>query len=201
MIALTFSGSDQRVAEHITAAGPRIIDSLVAKLNALDAELQAKIVGELSGEILKRHTGIAAGSIRALPARSSGGTITGTVQGGGGPAYYLAIQEEGSDHEYPILPKNKKALAFFPQGSAGAATALGTGKVAQSIFAGKRGVNRHIRAGQAARARFGSLGGVVVKGVIHPPIEARHPLAKAQEEFAPQMLEGLRETLARSLNQ
>jgi hypothetical protein len=96
MLNLSFDGSDVRVAEMLRLKGPTIVQAVMGKMNALMLQLQAKIVGEkLQGQVLKHRTGKLAASIREIPAVLEGGTVTGAVEGGGGPAWYGRIHEYG----------------------------------------------------------------------------------------------------------
>lgn len=85
--------------------------AVMAKLDNLDAELQRRIVANLQGPILNQITGKAARSVEAIPARRAADMIEGSVQAGGGPAFYLKFQEEGTNGPYEIAAKGK-ALAF-----------------------------------------------------------------------------------------
>jgi hypothetical protein len=173
--------------------GRLVREALRAEVDKLDEELQSKIVGgPLNGAILKRRTGKLAGSVRVVPATIGADNIHGQVQAGGGPAFYGRFQEDGTRGPYPIRPRNKKALAFFPQG---AADALGSGKSAQQVFQGKRGVNRTIRSATKASA----LGSVVVKGVMHPGLSPRYFMRDSFEAFKPTIKNRLQITIRRAL--
>jgi hypothetical protein len=117
MIEADFGGSDVRVEMYLRSRGPAIEAALLSKSDYLMLKLQAYIVDEkLSGQVLNRRTGTAAGSVRTVPATNEGGSITAGVVGGGGPAFYLAIHEYGGEGPYEIVPNEKKALAFLVGG-------------------------------------------------------------------------------------
>jgi hypothetical protein len=90
--------------------------ALTVKLDNLNAELQRRVVENLQGNILQQRTGKAARSVEAIPAARSGDIIEGGVQAGGGPAFYLKFQEEGTSGPYVIEAKGK-ALAFMMDGT------------------------------------------------------------------------------------
>jgi hypothetical protein len=89
--------------------------ALVRKVDSVDAQLQMRIVENLSGQVLQIRTGKAARSVEMIPARVVGNTITGAVQAGGGAAFYLKFQEDGTK-PYEIVPVRAKVLAFQVQG-------------------------------------------------------------------------------------
>lgn len=117
MITLSFSGTDGTVIQRFFGKGAAIVHALATKLQALNFQLQAKIQGEkLQGQVLNQRTGKLAASVRALPVEEEAGQIRGSVQAGGGPAFYGRIQEKGGTSEYDIAPVNKQALAFMLTG-------------------------------------------------------------------------------------
>lgn len=114
MISITFSGSDQALIERFQGKAAAIVHALATKLQALNFQLQAKIQGEkLQGQVLQQQTGKLAASVRALPVEEEAGQIRGSVQAGGGPAFYGRIQEKGGTTAYEIVPVNKQALRFM----------------------------------------------------------------------------------------
>lgn len=173
-----------------------IVGRLLRQLMLSMIKLQAYIVTEkMSGQVLRHITGKAAGSIRVEEVVVSGNTLTGSVVGGGGPAFYLNIQEKGGTREYEIKPVHKKALAFFPSGSMGAAVQrmqpIGVGKgVLRSLYRRGGGFGRELKPSKAAT--FGAMGGVVVKGVIHPPLPARPVMSTGLEEMRAKIVIDLR---------
>jgi hypothetical protein len=118
MLKISFIGeSDSRLLESLKAKGPRIIEVLMTKVNALMFALQAYVVGQkLSGQVLHHRTGVLSGSIRAIPAALEGTSIIGAVEGAGGPAFYGAIHEYGGTGAYPIVAVRARALAFLMDG-------------------------------------------------------------------------------------
>lgn len=117
MISLTFSGSDSALVERFARKASVITSALAVKLQALNYRLQAKIQGEkLQGQVLNQRTGKGAASVRALDVEKTPGEIRGSVQAGGGPAFYMRTQEKGGTSEYTIQPVNKQVLAFMLNG-------------------------------------------------------------------------------------
>jgi len=117
MISLTFSGSDATLIARFERKANLAVHALASKLQALNFQLQAKIVGEkLSGQVLNQRTGKGAASVRALQVEQEPGQIRGSVQAGGGPAFYMRIQEKGGTSDYTIAPVDKKVLAFMMDG-------------------------------------------------------------------------------------
>lgn len=99
------------------ASVPIIIEALRTKLDALDFALQSRIVSDkLSGQVLQHRSGKLAASIRAIPTVREGTELVGSVEGGGGPAFYAKFHEYGTTRQYEIVPTNKKALAFMVGG-------------------------------------------------------------------------------------
>jgi len=87
---------------------------LMATMNELTKRLQARILTRPGTPVSADHRrkGWLANSVIPVPASASGGTISGSVQAAGGPAWYGKLFEEGSSSPYPIIAANKKALAF-----------------------------------------------------------------------------------------
>jgi hypothetical protein len=83
-------------AASIRAKGPRIIQAIIKKINGSMIALQSYIVtGKLSGQVLKHRSGKLANSIRVNPAEAEGATVTASVEGAGGPAWYGRLHEFG----------------------------------------------------------------------------------------------------------
>lgn len=117
MISISFNGTDQAVVARFRVKSAQILAALARKLAALDFRLQAKVQGQkLQGQVLNQVTGKLAASVRALPVEEDTGKVSGTVQAGGGPAFYGRIQEKGGTTAYDIRPVNKMALAFMLDG-------------------------------------------------------------------------------------
>jgi hypothetical protein len=192
-VGITFGGSDQVVLAFLRRQVEAIVARLSRQLNLSMIKLQRYIVTEeLSGQVLQNKTGLLAGSINAIPTTAQGSEITASVEGAGGPAWYGQVQERGGTSEYEIAPVNKKALAFFPGGSLG-----GGGGIAQVAKGTLKGLYQRGRSGFGRELRpsklsqFSSLGGVVVKKVIHPPLPKRPFMSPA--------LTAMRDTIVQDL--
>jgi hypothetical protein len=195
MIRLSFGSSDQRVLSAIQAKRVAVVPALANTLDELMLELQRSIQRKLSGEVLQHHSGKALASVIKQPTVVSGTRISGRVTGGGGPAFYLRIQEVGGTRAYEILPRFKKALAFFPGGSLGAGG--GIVPIRHDILRGlytRSGSQRgSLKPGQVGTAA--SLGGVVVRKVIHPPLKARPTFAPSLRDMQIEIINKLRSSL------
>lgn len=100
--------------EEFRSRADRIIAALIARTQAIDEALQAKITGEkLSGQLLQQRTGKLIGSVRTMPVINTGAEIIGGVQAGGGPAYYAKFQNYGTDGPYEIKPLDPKGVLAF----------------------------------------------------------------------------------------
>jgi hypothetical protein len=125
MLKISFiNNSDQRLVETLRTKGPAIVRAIVSKLNELMISLQSYIVSsKLSGQALQRRTGTLAGSVRYIPAVLEGTTITGAVEGAGGPAWYGSLYEDtdaggtgGVPHSWLITASKARALSFLVDG-------------------------------------------------------------------------------------
>lgn len=125
MLRISFAAnSDQRLVQALERKGPAIVRVLMGKVNELMIMLQSYIVAQkLSGQSLRRRTGVLAGSIRYVPASIEGTTIVGSVQGAGGPAWYGKLFEDpradgegGVGHSWQITAVRARALAFMVDG-------------------------------------------------------------------------------------
>jgi phage gpG-like protein len=98
LIKIGFVGdSEKRLIAKLEEKGPLIIQVLATKLNLLMLQLQQYVVREkLSGQILHQRSGTLKDSVRALPVELQGTTITGTVEAGGGAAFYGRFHEYGA---------------------------------------------------------------------------------------------------------
>lgn len=108
-------------AEKIAAMkrkGPNVIRVLMGKMTALAFQLQSKIVqGKLSGQVLKRHTGMLARSVRVDPAHFlDAHTIRASVLSSEGVAFYGKVHERGGIGMYDILNTRARALKFISGG-------------------------------------------------------------------------------------
>lgn len=100
--------------EEFRSRADRIIAALIARTQAIDEALQAKIAGEkLSGQLLQQRTGKLIGSVRTIPVVNTGAEIIGGVQAGGGPAYYAKFQNYGTAGPYEIKPLDPKGVLAF----------------------------------------------------------------------------------------
>ncbi len=203
MIQISFNSSDKRVAEALARRGPAVVERVADRLEGLMLELQRRVQQKLSGEVLQHRSGKALGSVIKEPIEKSGTKIVGMVKAGGGPAWYLIVQEKGGTRQYEIKPVNKKALAFFPGGSVGGAISSGTG----SFLPGKSTVRGlYARSGRAGGSlkpgrleTFGRLGGIVVQKVIHPPLPVRSFMRTSLEELQGKIIEGVRQAAVQGL--
>ncbi len=111
-ISFEITGEDT-LLESLRAKTDRFTAALIAKVDLLDAILQAKIQAKLEGPVLQHRTGNLVRSIEMIPAKLEGDNIVGAVQGGGGVAFYGRFQEYGTRGPYQIVATNKKALHFL----------------------------------------------------------------------------------------
>jgi|SRR5277367_1852979 len=184
--------------------------NLQAKLRTAPAEIQECMIramdkeivdlvdyivaNKLQGQVLRRETGKLAASIKALPSEFSAGTVIGSLQYGGGEASYGQSFEEGGQGAYPIVPVNKKALAFF----------AGGGPVPRSSSVMAR-IVRDMGSASASRrssgiVRFGQLGGTVVKKVMHPPIPKMPFIKPSIDENRDKINQNLKTAIAECMN-
>jgi hypothetical protein len=103
--------------------GPRIVQVLTSKLNALLFTLQSYIVSEkLSGQMLKRGTGALSASVRIIPAEFNATNIIGGIESSGGPAFYGKFFEiesaggTGGTKAHTIMAVKARALRFVMGG-------------------------------------------------------------------------------------
>ena len=188
MIRISFNGSDERLIASMKARGPQIREGLRLGLEQGMIELQARIQRKLSGEVLQSRGGGLLGSVRMQPIIATDQSITGGVQAGGGLHWWAKVHEWGGNTAYEIWPVNKKALAFFPGGSAGAVVQSGVfasqgfGRSAMTKIIERMGARRGmIRPGKVGA--FGKAGGIVRKFVVHPPLPRRAFMGPALEEM------------------
>jgi hypothetical protein len=97
--------------EQLSAKAARLHEVLFTRTQALTYMLQTKVIGKLSGNVLKVRTGVLRGSVNANTV-TDGQTITGTVASSGGPAFYGRVHEFGVPHAWQIVATKSKALAF-----------------------------------------------------------------------------------------
>ena len=109
------SGVNRIIAE-INRKKAALIPAILRQTDLASLKLQRRAQQKASGEVLKVQSGNLLRSIEVVPASQDGSTISGTVQAGGGVAYYAKFQEMGTQGPYPIAPKNAQALAFMMGG-------------------------------------------------------------------------------------
>lgn len=195
MIRLTFKAlSDKSVEAKIRAKGPKIVEEVTHELDLLMLELQRRVQQKLSGEVLQARSGRLLGSVNKTPTTQSGNTISGSVTAGAGPAFYGAIQEVGGTRSYEIKPVNKLALAFFPSNSLGATSLRIEGRRLFYKQGKRRGTLK-----SGAFENFTSLGGIVVKKVIHPPLQPRPFMSSALQEMTETIISRLKLAVARGV--
>jgi len=94
-----------------------VLQEVKQQMNRELLELQSYIVTQkLAGQVLHRRSGTLADSVRVKLAEIQGATVTGSVEGAGGPAFYGKYFEEGGTSYYTIKPVRAKALAFMGGG-------------------------------------------------------------------------------------
>ncbi len=199
MIKVSFGGSDSRLTAALRAKSAKIEESLEVTLDQLMLALQRRVQQKLSGEVLQHRSGKALASVNKEPTVRDGSQIVGRVTGGAGPAFYLRIQEAGGTRTYDILPKYKKALAFFPGGSLGGGGGFVPLRhdILRSLYK-RSGADR----GSLKPSQYGaaaSLGGIVVKKVVHPPLPARPSFRPSLIEMQSEIVEKLRKAALNAL--
>jgi hypothetical protein len=195
MLKLFFAeSSDKAVPEKIRIKGKSLPALLARKLTFFMIKLQAKIQTEfLSGQVLEHRTGKLINSIRTEGAHQEGDSLIGTVQGAGGVAWYGIVHEQGGKGPYEIRPVNKKALAFFPSGTAGT---LITKADLRKMYSGPMSA-RSLKPSKFGQ--FSDQGGVVVKSVMHPALPKRPFMVPALEDMAQEIYDGLQTTVNESI--
>src|ERR1700756_1521959 len=83
---------------YLPAKGDAVIAALTARVTSVNVALQAKTAGH---------------KLQGNPTQNDGSKITGGVQGGGGPAFYLKFLEDGTAGPYTIVPKDPKGVLAF----------------------------------------------------------------------------------------
>ena len=204
MIRISFNGSDERLVAALHARGPKLVAAERATLNELMGELQEVVHRKLSGEVLQSRGGGLLKSLRVKPITQEGAVLTGIVQAGGDKVWWAKVHEWGGNMAYEIWPVKKKALAFFPGGSAGAVVQSGVfasqgfGQTAMTKLMTRRGPNRgSVRPGKIGM--FRKAGGVVVRFVVHPPLPRRPFMGPALREMQGRIVERVFATAAEAL--
>lgn len=123
LLKITLQGGPELVAA-IQKKGPRIIEVLRTKITAAMIQLSSYIISQkLHGQMLQHRSGKLAGSIRAIPAVFEGASIIGSVEGGGGPAFYGKFFElesaggTGGTKPHAIFAVKARALRFVMGGN------------------------------------------------------------------------------------
>lgn len=98
--------------EELQSKASRLHDVLFARVSALTLQLQTKVIGKLSGQVLRARTGVLRSSVTA-ETTTDGSKITGTVSSSAGPAFYGRIHEYGtSGRGWEIRATKSRVLAF-----------------------------------------------------------------------------------------
>ena len=203
MINITFNSTDRRLLGFFQRKRPAMIKELASTMDTLMLELQQRVQQKLSGQVLEHRSGKLLGSVEKRPIQVTESAVSGRVTAAGGPAFYGRVQEKGGTRTYDILPKNKKALAFFPGGSVGGSIAgsnvpFTPGKsVVRGLYFRSGSSRGQLKRGQIGT--FGQLGGSVVKKVIHPPLPARPFMRPSLLEMQAEILQKTEMALARGL--
>ena len=118
MLEVTLRSDLQKLHAALKSRPQEIVSALTGRLNRVMTMLASYIVREkLSGQILRRRTGILAGSVHAVPATIQGTQIIGKVVAGEGPSnLYAAVHEYGGSRAYEIMSVKSRALAFMMDG-------------------------------------------------------------------------------------
>ena len=113
-IKLDFSSSKlDALREHLTKKASQIHQALFVRVSAIMAQLQTKIITtKLSGQVLKKQTGLLQSSVRLLPTTSDGSTITGSVAVTGPRRDVAMIHTMGMNRAFEVMAVKRKALAW-----------------------------------------------------------------------------------------
>lgn len=109
--------------DRLRERGDSIVDAITERMTLEMFKLQSEIVGTELPNFFPNGAPNIASTVRANPAELQGTVIVGSVEAGGPRTTkttlksgalvdYAAVQHEGINHSYEILPFNKKALAF-----------------------------------------------------------------------------------------
>lgn len=116
MIQFSLTGDDAFLSS-LRAKSGQLIEALRKRVDVSDLLIQQRILQKVTGDVLQVRTGKGARSVVTIPATVSANAIEGSVEAGGGPAYYMKFQDQGTAGPYPIAPVNAKALAFILDGN------------------------------------------------------------------------------------
>ncbi len=201
MISVTFNSTDERAVANLKARRNQVREAMRRAMDKLMLELLRRVQQKLSGEVLQPRKGGGGllGSAHAEPSTAIGSLIKGRVLAGGGlTSAYAGVQEHGGTRTYDIYPgivtgkSDKRALAFFPGGSAGSGATASIRRALYFRQGKRRGSLRPDK-----RQAFAGLGGIVVRHVVHPPLPERSYMRSSQEELRDHIIETLRLTLSR----
>lgn len=96
MLKISFNGSDERLAEYLRLRGEKVLSAVQKQMLLTMLRVQQHIqTDKLSGTVLQHRSGKLIGSVRVEEVRVDGSEVTGSVQAGGGPAWYGRIHEYG----------------------------------------------------------------------------------------------------------
>ncbi len=96
MLKLSFNGSDERLAEYLRLRGEKVLSAVQKQMLLTMLRVQQHIqTDKLSGTVLQHRSGKLIGSVRVGEVRVDGSEVVGSVQAGGGPAWYGRIHEYG----------------------------------------------------------------------------------------------------------
>jgi hypothetical protein len=116
LLNIYLKSDPQKLVDALKRRPLEIVNAIEGRLNAILYQLAAYVVKEkLSGQMLKRRTGILAGSVRVEPARIVGTQIIGKVVAGEGTAFYGRYLESGSQ-AHQIFAVKSRALKFVTNG-------------------------------------------------------------------------------------
>lgn len=108
------AGDDPQIRGFVQRRIGAVINSVAEEMSILMLELQAHVVAEhMSGRPgLRQITGTLATSVRAIPTTIADDKISGYVEGGGGPAWYLIVHEPPDGLTTLVPPVSGKLMVF-----------------------------------------------------------------------------------------
>lgn len=110
---LTVEADDRTAIVRLTQIRPKVTSAISREATALALQLQARVKGALSGEILQVQTGFLRSHV-FQDVKSTGDAVIGEVFTSG--VKYAAVHEYGGTSPYEIKPKSGKALRWFAGG-------------------------------------------------------------------------------------
>ena len=175
-LSLTLNQTDARIAAALNVKSEVLVSALTNKMAFLMTKLQQRIVNQkLSGEVLNRRSGTLAASITNPEAHAEGGSIVGTLEWAGGPAWYGRVHEYGGTGAYVINPIYTRSQARR--------ISKGTLKPFKAL-------------------RFIASSGEVVYAayVFHPALPRRSFMQATIEEMRGEFIAGLKQTITTVLS-